>query len=81
MIEVDFGQIKRRLQADNCVDLLRGRECLKWQLWAGETYSEAVRPWKKNVPELFTKRNRPTGHRARERHLPRNEGCNHVRQR
>ncbi len=78
MIEVDFAQIRRRLHADSCTDLLRGRECLKWQLWAGESYEEAVQPWKKNMPELFTKRDRPTGQRTREHHMPRHERFSHV---
>jgi len=79
MIEVNFNDIKRRLYADGCTDLLRGRECLKWQLWAGQSYEEAVQPWKRNAPELFTKRDRSTGHRTRKQLTPRNERDRHVR--
>jgi len=80
MIEVDFGAIRHRLYEDGCVDLLRGRECLKWQLWAGESYESAVKAWKKNVPELFTRRGRSTGHRTREHLPPRNVRNSYVRQ-
>jgi hypothetical protein len=78
MIEVDFAQIRRRLYADGCTDLLRGTSCLRWALLADESYEEAVQPWKQNVPELFTKRDRPTGRRTREHHTPRNERLSHV---
>jgi hypothetical protein len=79
MIEVILNDIKRRLYADGCTDLLRGMACLRWSLLAGKSYSEAVQPWKKNVPELFTKRDRPSGHRPRKPYSPRNERNSHVR--
>ena len=72
MIEVNLNQIKRRLYADGCTDLARAMSCLRWSLVAGKSYEEAVQPWKQNVPELFTKRDRPTGQRTREHHTPRN---------
>ena len=72
MIEVNLNQIKRRLYADGCTDLARGMSCLRWSLVAGKSYDEAVQPWKRNVPELFTKRDRPTGRQTREHHTPRN---------
>jgi hypothetical protein len=79
MIEVNFNDIKRYLCADGCADLLRGVACLRWSLLAGQSYEQAVRPWKRNVPKLFTKRGRPAGHRTR-RHLPpRNESSRNVR--
>jgi len=53
MIEVNFNDIKRRLYFDGCTDLLRGLACLRWSLLAGESYEEAVRPWKSAIPELF----------------------------
>ena len=80
MIEVDLAQVKRRLYADGCTDLLRGMACLRWSLLAGKGYEEAVRPWKKNMPELFIMRDRSTGHRTRQHHMPRNERNIHVRQ-
>jgi hypothetical protein len=61
MIEMSFNEIRRRLYADGCVDLARGVACLRWSLQAGKTYDSAVRPWMKNVPELFNQR------KARER--------------
>lgn len=79
MIEVNFNDIKRRLCADGCTDLLRGRECLKWQLWAGASYEQAVRPWKTAIPELFIQRDRSTGHRTREQLPPRNVRNSHAR--
>jgi hypothetical protein len=66
MTQVDFNDIKRRLYADGCTDLLCGVACLRWSLLAGKSYEEAVQPWKRNVPELFTKRDQPTGRRTRE---------------
>ncbi|HQI29263.1 MAG TPA: hypothetical protein PLT20_14350, partial [Sedimentisphaerales bacterium] len=81
MIEVNFNEVKRRLYADRCTDLLRGVACLRWSLLAGKSYEEAVRPWKKNVPELFTKRDRSTGHRTRQQLPPRHERDRNVRQR
>ena len=72
MIEVNLNQIKRRLYADGCTDLVRAMSCLRWSLVAGKSYEEAVQPWKQNVPELFTKRDRPTGQRTRKHHTPRN---------
>jgi hypothetical protein len=62
---VDFNAIRRRLYQDGCTDLFRGLACLRWSLLAGKSYEEAVRPWKENLPELFTKRDRRTGHRTR----------------
>jgi hypothetical protein len=53
MTEVNFNDIKRRLYADGCTDLLRGVACLRWALLAGKSYEEAVRPWKTAIPELF----------------------------
>jgi len=81
MIEVNVNEIKRRLYADGCADLMRGMACLRWSLLAGQSYEQAVRPWKRNVPELFTQRDRPTGHRARGPLPPRHEGDGNVRQR
>ena len=81
MIEVKFNEVKRNLYADHCIDLMRGMACLRWSLLAGKSYAEAVQPFKKNMPELFTKRDRSTGHRTREHHTPRSERCNHVRER
>lgn len=72
MTEVNFNEVKRHLHADHCTDLMRGMACLRWSLLAGKSYDEAVQPWKRNVPELFTKRDRPTGQRTREHHTPRN---------
>jgi len=81
MIEVNFNDIKRRLYTDGCTDLLRGVACLRWSLVAGESYEEAVRPWKTAIPELFTKRDRPTGHRTRKQLPPRNVRNSYVRDR
>jgi hypothetical protein len=79
MIEVNFNDIKRRLYADGCTDLLRGVACLRWSLLAGKSYEEAVQPWKKKIPELFTKRDWPKGHQTRKQLLPRNERTRDVR--
>jgi len=79
MIEVSFNDIKRRLYAEGCTDLARGVACLRWSLLAGESYEKAVRPWKTAIPELFTKRDRSTGHRTREQLPPRDERVSHVR--
>jgi hypothetical protein len=81
MIEVNFNEVKRHLYADGCTDLLRGVACLRWSLLAGESYEQAVRPWTTAIPELFIQRDRPSGHRTREHHSPRNERNSHVRQR
>jgi hypothetical protein len=81
MIEVVCNDIKRRLYADGCTDLARGVACLRWSLLAGQSYEQAVRPWKTAIPELFTKRDRPTGHRTRKPLPPRNERDSYVRQR
>ena len=78
MIEVNFNEVKRHLHADHCTDLMRGMACLRWSLLAGKSYAEAVRPWKKNVPELFTKRDRSAGHRTRKLYTPCNERFSHV---
>ena len=32
MIELNLNEIKRRLYADGCIDLLRGMACLRWSL-------------------------------------------------
>jgi hypothetical protein len=79
MIEVNFNEIKRRLYADGCADLLRGVACLRWSLLAGQSYEQAVRPWKIAIPELFTKRDRSTGHRTCEQLPPRNVRNSYVR--
>jgi hypothetical protein len=81
MIDVNLSQIKHQLYQDGCVDLLRGLACLRWSLLAGASYEEAVQPWKRNVPELFTQRERPAGHRTRKQLPPRYERDRNVRQR
>jgi len=78
MIEVNLNQIKRRLYADGCADLMRGMSWPALVASGGKSYEEAVQPWKRNVPELFTKRDRPTGQRTREHHTPRNRSFSHV---
>ena len=62
MIELNPNQIRHRLYADGCTDLLRGVACLRWSLHAGKSYEEAVRPWKTAIRGLFDQR------KARERH-------------
>ena len=61
MIELNLNQIRHRLYADGCTDLLRGVACLRWSLHAGKSYEEAVRPWKTAIRGLFDQR------KARER--------------
>ena len=67
MIAVNFNDIKRRLYADGCTDLMRGVACLRWALLAGERYEEAVRPWRTAIPELFDQGKARERQRSRQR--------------
>ena len=66
MIEVNLKQIRHRLYADGCTDLLRGMACLRWSLQAGKSYAEAIQPWKRNAPYLFDQRKARARQRAAE---------------